>query len=234
LVILQTVHLAFAAGMRDIMENRFRHAWDREYTRKGRIFGRLTQDYPEILPGERFLDVGCGDCRAFRALGLAGGTGLSAISVGLDHSRPALSICRPLVSRMDNMHVVCADATLMPFPDETFDTVFLIHVLGHALLDDRKRMVREAARVVRRDGRIYVRVFSLSDFRAGEGIEVEEGTYIRKTGICTHFFSPGEIRDLFSPNEPVFLDTASWTMGTGNKKLYREEIHGMFLAGKRK
>lgn len=220
--------------MNDTMENRFRDAWDREYTQKGRIFGRITRDYPEISPGERFLDVGCGDCRAFRALGLAGATDLSAYSVGLDHSRSALSICRPLVSRMHNIHVVCADATSMPFPDETFDTVFLVHVLGHVLLNDRKRMVHEAARVVRRGGRIYIRVFSLSDFRAGEGVEVEEGTFIRKTGICTHFFSPGEVRDLFSPLDPLFLDTISWIMGAGNNYLYREEIHGMFKAGKKK
>ncbi|MDH7510583.1 MAG: class I SAM-dependent methyltransferase [Methanolinea sp.] len=214
------------------MENRFRHAWDREYTRKGRIFGRTTQDYPEILPGERFLDVGCGDCRAFRALCSAKRPNISAYYIGLDHSRPALSICRPLVSLMHNMHIVCADATSMPFPDESFDIVFLVHVLGHVLLKDRKRMVREAVRVVRRGGRIYIRVFSLSDFRAGDGIEVEDGTFIRKTGICTHFFSQGEVRDLFSPLEPVFLDTISWTMGAGNKRLIREEIQGMFKPGK--
>jgi ubiquinone/menaquinone biosynthesis C-methylase UbiE len=214
------------------MEDRFRHAWDREYTQKGRIFGRITQDFPKIFPSERLLDVGCGDCRAFRAHGPAGGTDLSGCFVGLDHSRSALSLCRPYISLMHNVHIVCADATWMPFRDESFDTVLLVHVLGHVLSEDRKRMAREASRVARRGGRIYVRVFSRSDFRAGEGTEVEEGTFIRKTGICTHFFSPEEVLDLFSPLKPVFLDTVSWRMGAGNKRLRREEIQGIFLAGK--
>jgi len=216
------------------MRERLRHAWEREYALKGHIYGRLTQDLPIPIAGERILDVGCGDCRTFRSLVPDCKGGFSGCLVGVDHSRSALSLCRAPVSQVPNLHVLCADATVMPFPDESFDTVLLIHVLGHVLQKDRKRVAREAARVVTRGGVVFVRVFSLSDFRAGEGTEIEEGTRLRKTGICTHYFTPEEICDLFSFLDPVSLKVVTWTMGSGKRSARREEIQVFFRAGERK
>jgi len=213
------------------MEDQSRLAWEREYSRKGRIYGRATQDLPGVPPGGRVLDVGCGDCRTLQAIGPALEGDPSCCLVGLDHARPALSLCRPLVSRVGNLHVLCGDARQMPFPDGSFDSVLLVHVLGHGLLQDRERMAREAARVARQGGTVFVRVFSRSDLRAANGTEVEEGTRLLETGICTHFFSTGEVSELFSPLDPVFLEARPWTMRVGGRHLKREEVQGLFRAG---
>lgn len=210
------------------VEDPFREAWEWSYAQKGRIYGRVTRDIPWPGPGARVLDVGCGDCRGLRCLGGPELRESFACYVGIDNSRAALGPCRRVSSRAPHVHVALGDGARMPFRDESFDMVLLVHVLGHLLRVGRMRMAREAARVARKGGRVYVRVFSLSDFRAGEGEEIEEGTRLRRTGIPTHFFSRDEICDLFSDLSPVSLGPVSWTVGFGERRMARGEIEGLF------
>jgi len=213
------------------MEDQSRLAWEREYSRKGRIYGRATQDLPGVPREGGSSTSDAVTAGRSRRSALPWREIPSCCLVGLDHARPALSLCRPLVSRVGNVHVLCGDARQMPFPDGSFDSVLLVHVLGHGLLQDRERMAREAARVARQGGTVFVRVFSRSDLRAANGTEVEEGTRLLETGICTHFFSTGEVSELFSPLDPVFLEARPWTMRVGGRHLKREEVQGLFRAG---
>ncbi|MDI9633759.1 MAG: class I SAM-dependent methyltransferase [Methanolinea sp.] len=215
-------------SVEDPYRDPYREAWEEEYARKGRIYGRVTRDLPWPGPGTRVLDVGCGDCRGLHCLGGPELRKYFACYVGIDHARAALRSCRKISSRAPGVHVVLGNGMRLPFRDGSFDMVFLVHVLGHVLLADRMRMAREAARVARMGGEVFVRVFSLSDFRAGRGEEVEEGTRVRGTGIPTHFFSRDEICDLFPDLSPVTLREVSWMMGVGKGQRKRAEIEGLF------
>ncbi|MDD1715717.1 MAG: class I SAM-dependent methyltransferase, partial [Methanolinea sp.] len=171
-------------------------AWNRDYTRKGRMWAREQVGLPMFSPGTRVLEVGCGDGKTLRAL-LQEKPGSPAKGVpeivALDFSREAVRLSKASIPGTSGISLLIADAAFLPFPGGSFDAVLLFHLLGHAASGLRKEIVREAVRVTRRGGRIYVRVFSAGDFRAGKGIPVEAGTYRRGTGILTHYFTADEV-----------------------------------------
>jgi hypothetical protein len=65
------------------------------------------------------------------------------------------------------------------------------------LSEDRTTVARELVRVLTRGGHILVEVFGTEDIRCGDGQEVEKGTYLRGTGILTHYFGENEVAFLF-------------------------------------
>jgi SAM-dependent methyltransferase len=83
----------------------------------------------------RILDVGCGN--GIFTLRFAN-TGAKV--TGLDYSRH-------LLGQNAHPHLVCGDATTLPFPDGSFDVVFEANVLHH--VPDREGVIREMARTSR-------------------------------------------------------------------------------------
>lgn len=81
----------------------------------------------------RTLDVGCGDGRFMDAYG----NGYSLDKVSTKNSR-----------------FVLGDAAKVPFKNKTFDTVTFIASLNHIV--DRELALKEAARVLKDDGRILI------------------------------------------------------------------------------
>jgi len=84
------------------------------------------------------LDVGCGNCIFTLRFAQAG-----ADVTGLDFSRFLLG---------QNAHprLICGDATVLPFPDESFEATFEANVLHH--VPERERVIGEMARTSRRCG----------------------------------------------------------------------------------
>jgi SAM-dependent methyltransferase len=125
-------------------------------------------------PG-RLLDVGCG-------------TGLYAAEVsrqgwavaGVDISEDMLRLARER-----GLDVVHADAEALPFDDQSFDAV--ISMWTHTDVGDFTQVVREVARVLRRDGPfVYIGAHPCfvgphSRFVAAEGVPVLHPGY-RQTG----------------------------------------------------
>jgi ubiquinone/menaquinone biosynthesis C-methylase UbiE len=108
----------------------------------------------EPRPGERVLEVGPGT--GYYALPVAGWLApdgrLDVVDVQqemLDHTSG-----RAREQGLGNLVPTRADATALPYPDESFDAAYLVTVLGE--IPDQGAALRELRRVVKPAGRIVV------------------------------------------------------------------------------
>ena len=105
------------------------------------------------LGGGRVLVVGCGTGREAFAL-----AGLGYNVVGLDVSRLLVREAGLHARGLANLAYLAADATLLPFGDESFDYVMMFgQMLGHIPgSQGRRKAVFEATRVLRKNGLVLV------------------------------------------------------------------------------
>ena len=117
-----------------------------------------TADFTEFLaetlrprPGNRILDVGCGEGLAEVSLGRLH---ISQIrQVGIDHVvSKAIAALRETRSHNQRVGFAAADACQLPFRDGVFDSLYCIAVLQHIV--DANVAVAEFARATARNGRI--------------------------------------------------------------------------------
>lgn len=94
----------------------------------------------DIEPGDRVLDVGCGNGQYLVRL-----RDRDVDAVGCDLSVGMLRAARP------HPALVNGDVQRLPFPDDTFDVVLAPHMLYH--VPDRQAAARELRRVLRAGGR---------------------------------------------------------------------------------
>ena len=108
----------------------------------------------EPRAGERLLEVGPGT--GYYTLPLAGWIGPEGSLDILDVQQEMLdhTLRRAAEAGIANVAPTRADATSMPFPDDSFDGAFLVTVLGE--VPDQVAALRELRRVVRPNGRIVV------------------------------------------------------------------------------
>jgi SAM-dependent methyltransferase len=122
----------------------------------------LTVDYSrlQIAPGDRVLDVGCGNGRhAFEAYR----RGARVVAFDLDRGELAAvaGMCGAMRAEGEappaaGSAAVSGDATVLPFADGSFDRVIAAEVFEH-ILDDQRAM-NEVARVLRPGGVLAVTV----------------------------------------------------------------------------
>jgi len=146
----------------------------------------------EPVPGERVLEVGPGT--GYYTLDVADwvapGGEVEILDVQqemLDHTmRRAAERGSPAIA------ATLADATAMPFEDDSFDAAYLVTVLGE--IPDQDAALRELARVLRPGGRLvvgelmgdphYVGIKGMRLRAAGAGVEFE-----RRSGNALGFFA---------------------------------------------
>jgi len=193
--------------------------WEQEYRHRGRVWGGVTADLPDVCYGERCLELGCGTGKTLHSLLNSG----SAI-VAVDISPSALSQCKAACTNNLSLEIATTDIMHLPFRDDVFSASTLIHVLGHLNERDRKMCISEIIRVLRPGGIIIFRGFSSRDFRYKKGTEIEPGTFRRGNGLFTHYFSLEELKSLFSGLSFETASTHSWTLRIRGKDNPREEI----------
>jgi len=115
-------------------------------TLEQRLVLRLAGD----LGGCAVLDVGCGDGTLARALARAG----AASVTGCDIDPRMIAAASATAPPGSAIRYAVADATRLPFADDSFDVVTVITVL--AFVADAEGAVREMARVLRPGGRLVV------------------------------------------------------------------------------
>jgi ubiquinone/menaquinone biosynthesis C-methylase UbiE len=207
----------------DIRMNIPDDAWNQAYLTRGRLYGGSPPPLPGLPPGSCILEIGCGDGKGLGPM-LSRDWNVTAI----DRAPVAVSLCRSLKGREHSGGLLVADAKTLPFRQASFDAVFCSHILGHLDRPGRIAAAAESTRVLRQGGLLFFREFSTGDMRAGSGVEVEPGTFLRNRGIMTHYFTEEEVCSLFYRLTPVDCTIQRWTIRIRGEDVRRSEIHACF------
>lgn len=152
---------------------------------KAVLFGMVR-----LRPGERVLDVGCGDGAFTEAAAR-----LTSDVIGLDESPAMLEAGAARLKGIPGLHWVRGDATALPFPDKTFDAVMAVAMLG--MLPAPERMVGEVWRVLKPGGRLVLADLNRwSLWAVGRRLR----GWLRPETVWgqARFFSEGDLRRLLS------------------------------------
>jgi SAM-dependent methyltransferase len=198
-------------------------AWEKEYLRRGAVWGGAVHHLPVLPPGSHVLELGCGNGKTLSAM-IQRNWDVTAI----DFSACAARMSRMITTRLGKGTVCIADAIRLPFCSLTFDAVFAIHLLSHLHSTDRIRAAEEAVRVLKPGGTLYFSGFSVEDFRSLKGSGAGQTTIRTGSGISTHFFCEGEVKDLFSTLTLHSLTTERWSMRVRGHDLPRAEVQALF------
>jgi SAM-dependent methyltransferase len=102
------------------------------------------------MAGARLLDVGCGDGTFARELARAG-----AAVTGVECSEAQLASCR-LARSVGSERYVFGVGQALPFDDRVFDATILRASLHHVPVESMETALREARRVTRSEGEIFI------------------------------------------------------------------------------
>lgn len=172
------------------------------------------------------LELGCGNGKTLAAMRCRGWN-----VVAVDISQEAVRLSRMI---MPDVSLLLADARSLPFREESFDAIFAFHLTGHLMLQGRKGIASEAARVLRKGGRLFFREFGGDDMRAGCGEEVEICTFRRGEGVITHYFTEDEAAELFCDLKLLSVQCHRWKMRIKGADLMRSEIDAVFQRSSKK
>ncbi len=132
--------------------------------------------YMDIKPGDRILDVGVG-------------TGLSlsvfpryCSVVGIDLSKEMLKKAKEKIeaNKLDNITILEMDAMSVGFEDDSFDKVFISHVVS--VVPDPYRVMAEVKRVCRNGGQVVIVNHFASENKIMAGIEKMFNPVCKKIG----------------------------------------------------
>ncbi|MDP1709730.1 MAG: methyltransferase domain-containing protein [Candidatus Komeilibacteria bacterium] len=111
----------------------------------------LLSDIPSLCS---VLDIGCGTGRIRQVLPD------NLDYIGLDNSPELLQIAG---RNFPDDKFIVADARELPFPDKSFDAVLVIATVHHFLnQEDRLAVLKEARRVLKNGGQLYLSVWNLN------------------------------------------------------------------------
>lgn len=113
---------------------------------------RKFLEYLKPVHGERILDVGAGP--GFLLSEIAKAVGESGFACGTDISVPLLEVARSHCVGTPWVELKQADATQLPYPDESFDAAVSTQVLEY--VPDVDAAIAELARVTRSGGRLAI------------------------------------------------------------------------------
>lgn len=112
----------------------------------------LFEDY--LIPGERVLDLGCGNGRWFRLF-----QEKKVNYIGVDSSEKLIEIAK---KKYPEAKFQVADALHLPFPNNFFDKIYSIAVLHHIPSEElRLGFLKEIRRVLKPEGLLILTVWKL-------------------------------------------------------------------------
>jgi MPBQ/MSBQ methyltransferase len=201
----------------------FTGGWEDDYSRRGFLWGGATQDLPPIPAGSHVLEIGCGNGKTLSTMIQRGWD-----VTGIDFSARAVTMSRERCAGTSSFEFMVADTMHLPFKNSSFDAVFAIHIFGHLHEPERKHLPNDLENILKPGGILFFSDFSTEDFRYGSGSETETATFMRGTGIITHYFSRQEVLDLFSNLTLVWIRIHEWPLRILGKNLVHSEIKAVF------
>ncbi len=167
-------------------------AWEQKYRRapNHQHFDAHTRkrldEFASLLPtGARILDAGCGDGR--KAAYLAG-HGFKV--VGVDPSPTAIAHAE----KLSKLEFRLGSVTKLPFHSRTFDAILAFAVYHCLSAAERKRFAKEARRVLKDRGVLYLLTLSSRDGTVNRTTTAENRTYRQSSGITLHLSTEAELR----------------------------------------
>jgi len=160
----------------------------------------LISKLSKASEGAKVLDLGCGTGRI--ALQMA--TQLQFRVTGADSSKEMLAKAK----EKDAAGLIkwdCQDAERLKYPDDSFDVVFMSHLLHH--VNSPSKVIRECERVLNGSGVILIRYGAIEQIRD----DVE------------HTFFP-EVLTLDEARTPTVKMAEKWLSDAGFKDIISEEI----------
>ena len=166
-----------------------------------RLFKVEVNCLKKLIPDPGFaVEIGVGTGRFAEKLG---------IKFGLDPAYNPLKI-----SKSRGIIVVQGDGRLTPFPDNTFETVFLIVTICFA--DNPEMLVKEASRILKPGGRVVLGLVPKNS---------AWGKYYLKLKAEGHFFY--KYADFYTVSEvSSMLEESSFEHPTGLSTLFDPPPHG--------
>jgi ubiquinone/menaquinone biosynthesis C-methylase UbiE len=111
-----------------------------------------------IQPGDKVLDIGCGDGRNMQTI-----LERTGLVTGVDNDAVAVQEAAHHFSNLPTVKVVLGEASSLPFGEGVFDVVSFLMILPN--LDTQKaRAMSEASRVLTKDGSIILSTFAETAF----------------------------------------------------------------------
>jgi len=176
-----------ASGLsRDQITEADLHAVDQMHLR-GRMAATEFLDSLGIKAGDKVLDLGCGlGGPARMAAGRYGSdvTGIDLTEAFCDGARQLNALVG-----LEDIRIEQGDALAMPFPDNSFDVVYTLHVSMN--IADKAELYREIARVLKPGGR-----FGFYDVVAGSGEPIHMPVPWATLPEHSHLVSAEEIETL--------------------------------------
>jgi SAM-dependent methyltransferase len=200
-----------------------RTVWEEAYQRQRQIWGGAVPQLPSLPRQARVLELGCGNGKTFAAL-----LRNSWNTVALDFSKTAVETSRSQITMHQSGDCILADARSIPFRAGSFDAVFSWHILGHMTELDRLNIAERVGSLLKPEGIVLFSEFSRDDFRCNKGTRLDEGTFLRGNSIRTHYFTEGEVRQLFPALSCISLVTHRWEMKGRGSNYVRSEIQAVF------
>lgn len=199
--------------------------WNKEYNSHKILWHLESENISGKIKDKKVLELGVGDGKTLKSILKKDPKSIIAI----DFSTEAIRKCKNQFKE-DNLELIKANITKIPFRDNEFDFVFCFYVLNNLIKNDRALAINEIYRVLRKKGKIFFEDFAIGDFREEKnGEKVETHTIKKKNGIICHFFKINELNSLFSKFSKRRLKLKITTPIAHKSYLKRKIISGIVL-----